>query len=119
MNPILLAIPQLIPTKRLILRTPQPGDGPMVSESVRDTIEELKPWMPWATDAYGPEDGELWCRRSAGDFHLRKSLQYVLLLREDDRIHVGNAGIFAFNWDVPRCEIGYWLRKKCTGKGYM
>jgi RimJ/RimL family protein N-acetyltransferase len=28
-------------------------------------------------------------------------------------------GLFAFNWQVPCCEIGYWLATPHCGKGYM
>lgn len=117
-NPILLEIPGELGTERLLLRTPRPGDGALVWPSVRDSLAELKQWMPWAHDAYGPDDAEEWCRKSAAHFHLREQLQFLVLDRETGH-HLGNVGMFKFNWAVPSCEIGYWLHTGHTGKGYM
>ncbi len=44
-------------TERLLLRVPHAGDGPMVTASVRESLTELKQWMPWASDSYGEKDG--------------------------------------------------------------
>ena len=49
-NPILLDIPQELTGERLVLRVPRAGDSVMVWPSVRDSLKELKIWMPWATD---------------------------------------------------------------------
>jgi RimJ/RimL family protein N-acetyltransferase len=116
-EPLLIDLPSEFRTERLTLRTPRAGDGPMVCASVRESLPELKPWMPWAVDDYAERDGELWCRRNAGEFLARKLLNFLILL--PDGQHAGNMGAFAFEWDVPRCEVGYWLRTSLTGRGYM
>jgi RimJ/RimL family protein N-acetyltransferase len=73
--------------------------------------------MPWATDAYNEQSGEEWCRKSAGDFLSRHQLQYLIFLHEENR-PVGAIGAFKFNWDIPSCEIGYWLHTSHTHRGY-
>jgi RimJ/RimL family protein N-acetyltransferase len=101
----------------LILRTPRPGDGKVVYPSVRASIEELKAWMPWASDAYNEDAAEDWCRKAAADFVVRRQLQFCMFLRDGE--HAGNIGAFKFNWDIPACEIGYWLRTDLVGQGLM
>jgi ribosomal-protein-serine acetyltransferase len=116
-TPLLLDIPNDLSGERVILRTPRAGDGALVSPGVCESLAELKLWMPWATDAYSEQSGEEWCRKAAGDFLSRHQLQYLIFLREENR-PVGAIGAFKFNWDIPSCEIGYWLRTSHTHCGY-
>jgi RimJ/RimL family protein N-acetyltransferase len=117
-NPILLDIPQELTSDRLLLRTPRASDGPIVSPSVRESLTELKQWMPWATDSYNEQAGEEWCRKAAANFITREQLQFLIFTRAESR-HIGNIGAFKFNWEIPSCEVGYWLHTAHTGRGYM
>ncbi len=74
--------------------------------------------MLWATDDYNEQSGEEWCRKAAADFLSRKQLQFLIFSRLDG-CHLGNIGAFKFNWEIPSCEIGYWLHTAHTGQGYM
>jgi RimJ/RimL family protein N-acetyltransferase len=118
MNPLLLNIPSELSSDRLVLRAPQAGDGTIVYPSARDSLPELKKWMPWAKDDYSETDAEEWCRKSAADFLSRKQLQFLMFSLAGAH-HLGNIGAFDFKWEVPSCEIGYWLHSAHTGKGYM
>jgi RimJ/RimL family protein N-acetyltransferase len=122
MNPLLLDIPQEISTERLLLRMPRAGDGAIIFPAARESLAELKPWMPWATDDYSVEKGEEWCRRGAARFLLREELPFLMFLREGlylEGLHLGNIGMPRINWELRKCEIGYWLRTSQTGRGYM
>ena len=59
----------------------------------------------------------MWCRRAAGEFLLRRQLQFLMFNTEGE--YLGNVGMFAFAWDVPECEIGYWLGTPFVGRGYV
>jgi RimJ/RimL family protein N-acetyltransferase len=115
-NPILLDVPTELQTERLLLRAPRAGDGAVVFPQVRASLTELKQWMPWAKDDYAEKDAEEWCRKSAANFMARELFQFLMFL---DGSHIGNIGIFKFNWDIPSCEIGYWLDTRRCGCGYM
>ena len=117
-NPLLLDIPCELTCRRLLLRTPRAGDGEVITPSVRESLAELKPWMPWATDDYSPQAGEEWCRKAAANFISRAQLQFLIFLKADNR-HIGNIGAFNFVWEIPSCEIGYWLHTARTHEGYM
>jgi RimJ/RimL family protein N-acetyltransferase len=118
MNPLLMEIPQELRGDRVILRTPRPGDGRIVYPSVRESLAQLKHWMPWAKDDYAEANAEEWCRKAAADFLARTQLQYLIFSIADDG-HMGNIGAFKFDWEVRSCEIGYWLRTSHTGNGIM
>lgn len=117
MNPILLDIPEVIESERLILRCPRAGDGRVLFESAEASRNELNPWMPWS-EKQTLEDAELYARRAHAEFILRESLGFVIF-RKLDGAHVGNTGLHRFDWDVPRFEIGYWCRTSMTGNGYI
>ncbi len=53
-----------------------------------------------------------------GQFFIPAQLQFLIFLKNQMR-HVGTMGAFDFQWDVPSCEIGYWLSSDHTGRGYM
>ena len=72
MDPLLLEVPERIETERLILRCPRPGDGPTVNEAERETLQELKPWMPWAQTAKSLDESESYCRRMQARYLLRE-----------------------------------------------
>lgn len=117
MEPLLIEVPGEFRTARLVLRTPRAGDGVTILPAVRESLAELKVWMPWATDNYGSDDAELWCRRSAANFLTREVLAFLIFLEDGE--HVGNTSLFNINWDVPRFEIGYWLATRHWGRGIM
>ncbi len=116
--PLLLDIPIELLTPRLFLRIPRTGDGQLILPSVRDSLPELKRWMPWAKDEYSLDDSETWCRKSAAEFITRQQLSFAVFVR-DSMTHIGNLSAFNFNWKIPSCEVGYWLRTSHTGRGYM
>lgn len=118
MNPTLIDIPREIVTPRLILRTPEIGDGPMVFGSVRASLAACQRFMPWATENYSADDSEIWCRKSAAKWLTREELSFLMLQRQDNT-HVGNVSAHHVDWAVPKAEIGYWLRTDQTGQGYM
>jgi ribosomal-protein-serine acetyltransferase len=118
MNPLLLDIPHELASERLTFRSPRAGDGAIVYPTARASLVELKQWMPWATDDYSLEFAEEWCRKAAAAFLSRINFHYLIISRDDGR-HVGNIGTFQIHWDVPRCEIGYWLATAETHRGFM
>src|SRR6266571_364520 len=109
MNPILLDIPESFETERLLIRAPRPGDGAEINAAMKETLEELKPWMEWAREDVTPEDTETFIRRSIAQWAERTSLSLKLYDKETG-LYVGGSGLDRMNWDVPLFEIGYWCR---------
>ncbi len=118
MNPLLLDFPDEIRSERLLIRAPRAGDGALLNASIRESLDELKPWMPWAQTAPTIEESEEVCRRAHVKFLAREDLM-LLLFSPDMSTHVGGSGLHRIDWDVPRFEIGYWLRTSQCGRGLM
>ncbi len=118
MNPILLDFPDSFDTQRLTIRAPRPEDAPLTVEAVTESLDELRPWMPWATRPPTLEDEEARLRRACAKWLTREDLPLHLLLRGTNTL-VGGSGLHRFNWDVRKFEIGYWARTKFAGQGYI
>ena len=43
----------------------------------------------------------------------------MALFRKSDGYYVGNSGLHRIDWEVPRFEIGYWVRTSLQGNGYI
>jgi RimJ/RimL family protein N-acetyltransferase len=118
MDPKLLEIPKSIETARLTLRAPRPGDGPAVNEAIRESAAELQPWMPWAEPLPTVEQTESHTRASMAKFLTREDLHYRFYLKGSETF-VGSASLVRIVWDVPKFEIGYWVRTRFAGRGYV
>ncbi len=118
MKPILLDLPDQIETERLIIRAPRPGDGPPLAEAVRDSQAHLQPWMPWAQRVASPEEYEALVREGIARWTRREDF-WMMLIRKADGRWIGGSGLHDPEWDVPRFEIGYWVRADEEGKGYI
>ncbi len=117
-RPILLDIPDSFESERLIIRAPRPGDGAAINAAVVESLAELRPWMPWATEKPSVAETEEFARRAAAGWLTRESLT-LSLWRKDTGEYVGNSGMHRIDWEVPSVEIGYWVRTSLAGQGYI
>jgi RimJ/RimL family protein N-acetyltransferase len=120
-NPVLLDIPDQLETERLLLRSPRPGDGAILHESILETLADLRRYpasMSWALEERTVAKAEEFCRRSASNWILRADFSMLLFLRDGGE-HAGNCGLHRFNWDTRVFEIGWWCRKRFQGQGLI
>jgi len=109
--------PESIETPRLVMRAPRLEDARPCYDAVMESLEELRPWMPWAHD-YTFEGAEKSLREAIASFVTRKDFRYHLFERETGEF-VGSSGLHRVNWQVPRLEIGYWVRSSRAGEGFV
>lgn len=100
---------QLLSDGRLTLRHPEESDADAVVTAVLASINELSPWMPWATPAYDASTAKLWISGQLGDVHR------FVMVDEDSEI-IGSCGLNRL--DENGCaNLGYWVRSDRAGKG--
>lgn len=119
-DPILLNVPRELVGERLLLTAPQMGLGAEMAVAISQSLDHLKPWMPWAQDAPTAESSEAVVRSMHADFVTRRDLCFhVFLLAAEGRRGrlVGGTGLHRVDWTVRRFEIGYWLRPDVQGQG--
>jgi RimJ/RimL family protein N-acetyltransferase len=117
-KPILRDIPESFETERLVIRMARPGDGTALNQAVLESEDRLKPWFPWAQEMPSVEDSEVLMRGWHAKYISREDLQLLLFLKEEN-ILIGCSGLRPHNWDVPKFEIGYWIRTGYEGRGYV
>ncbi|TCZ79290.1 N-acetyltransferase [Paenibacillus albiflavus] len=118
MNPILLDFPTQFFTDRLLIRMPEEGDGKAAYEAIQASIDDLKPWMPFANKEQTEETIESNARTAKANFIKREDLRFHIFLK-DTLQFIGISGFHHINWNVPKFEIGYWIDSRYSGKGYI
>jgi ribosomal-protein-serine acetyltransferase len=117
MKPILLDIPDHFETERLLMRLPHNGEGRIYNEAVNSSIAELRVFMRWAKEEHTLEEDEEYVRRAQSLFILRERFIFFII-HKDTQEFLGCMILHHIDWDIPKFEVGYWLRTSTTGKGY-
>ena len=107
----------LIESERLVIRCYNPTDALYLQKAVQESIEHLRPWMPWVKDE--PEELKVKIERLRlfrADFDLSKNYVYGIFDPNETEL-VGGTGLH------PRVgsnafEIGYWIHVNHVNKGY-
>jgi RimJ/RimL family protein N-acetyltransferase len=118
MDALLLDFPQQFETRRLTIRCPLPGDGPELNKAILESWESLAQWMPWATERPTVQESEHNVRRACLRFLAREDLRLSLFIRGTETL-VGSSGLHRIDWEVPKFEIGYWVRKRYERQGLI
>lgn len=98
------------------LRLPILRDAEELHRVVKENIEELKIWMPWATDEYDLESAKTFINFNLTALAETGSFSCAVIL--DEKIS-GMIGYNNLNKNNKSVEIGYWLAKTAQGKGVM
>ena len=122
MEPLLIDVPARIETPRLILRCPTSADATAVNAAVRESLAELRPYMPWAQVEPTLAQTESECRRMHARFLLREDLAMLIFERRSDGSEggfIGGTGLHRIDWAQRQFEIGYWCRTSANQQGFV
>jgi ribosomal-protein-serine acetyltransferase len=117
-RPMLIDIPGQFVGARVVVRPFMDGDAAPVHEAVRESIEHLRPWLPWYDTHDSLDDTREYVRGAIGRWLLREGLEMGIFAR-DTGLFLGGVGLHVRSWRIPAFEIGYWLRQSAEGRGYM
>jgi RimJ/RimL family protein N-acetyltransferase len=107
-----------IETERLVVRCYEPGDVQLLAASVTESVEHLKPWMPWAHAEPEPfEAKEERVKRFRGLFDLQQDYVYGIFNRDESRL-LGGTGLHT-RLGQEQLEIGYWIHKDFANQGLV
>jgi RimJ/RimL family protein N-acetyltransferase len=113
-------IPMRLETQRLMLRCPRPGDGATVNASVVESLADLRRFaasLPWSLEEPSAALSERYAIESSNKFLAREEFRFLIFTKAGD--HVGNCGAHDIDWNVPKCEIGWWGHTSMVGRGFM
>jgi RimJ/RimL family protein N-acetyltransferase len=100
----------------VVLRAPDPIDAEAITEAVNSSLDELRPWMPWAADPATIDQQAVRLAVVAETFAFGGDAGYTVFA---DGEVAGVVGIHDRARDPEAREIGYWLRTAATGRGVM
>ena len=118
MNPLLLDFPDSFDTERLTIRAPRVEDAQEVIDAVTESLPELRPWMPWAKEAPMLEGAIGRLRHSMAKWITREDLLLHVYLKSTSTFVMGS-GLHRIDWQAGKFEIGYWVRTKYMGQGFV
>jgi len=101
----------------LVIRCYNPKDALYLQKAVQESVEHLRPWMPWVKDEHKELKVKIErLRLFRADFDLNKNYVYGVFDPNETEL-VGGTGLH------PRVgsnafEIGYWIHVNHVNKGY-
>ncbi len=118
-NPLLLDLPDELIGTRVVARRYRDGDGAAVAEAVAESRDRLVAAnMPWVKEWDEPDQGAIFVRRSQAKWAAREDLNLGLWERATGTF-LGSSGLHRIDWSVPNVEIGYWIRTRFEGRGFV
>lgn len=105
-----------VQTQRLVIRCWQPTDAPLLMTAIQESLEHLKPWIPWAH--HEPQTLEQridWLRSSRGGFDFGYNFVYGIFNLDETAV-LGGTGLHGRVGHYA-LEIGYWIHAHYTGQG--
>jgi len=107
-----------IETKRLVVRCYNPSDASLLAESVTQSLEHLRPWMPWVYNEPEPIEAKVRrLKRFRGLFDLGQDFIYAIFNREGTKL-IGGTGLHT-RLGESELEIGYWIHKDYINQGLV
>ena len=106
-----------IESERLVIRCYDPKDALLLQKSIQESLEHLRPWMPWVKTE--PEELKVKIERLRvfrADFDLSKNYIYAVFDPNEAEL-VGGTGLHP-RVGLNAFEIGYWINVNHVNKGY-
>ncbi|MDX1614514.1 MAG: GNAT family protein [Candidatus Promineifilaceae bacterium] len=107
-----------IETERLVVRCYRPGDAPLLQVAIEESVEHLRPWMPWIDEEPKTLAQRVTLlRRFRGQFDLDQDYIYGIFNRDETRLW-GGTGLHTRRGEGVR-EIGYWIHADQVRRGLV
>lgn len=90
-------------------------DADAVWRAVRESLAELRPWMPWAHPGYTVSESRAWLETQVAAFQARTAFEFAIVSR--DGRYLGGCGLNQVDSQHRRANLGYWVRSTATRRG--
>jgi RimJ/RimL family protein N-acetyltransferase len=105
--------PERLTHAKVELRRWRASDADLCFRLVSESLEHLRPWMPWATPDYSHVDAVDYLERCDEDWAAGTGFHYLIVA---DGTPAGSAGLHA-RVAPGGLEIGYWVHPDLTARG--
>jgi ribosomal-protein-serine acetyltransferase len=104
--------------ERVIVRPLRLEDAEAFFEAIIESLDHLRPWMPWPDMYHSVEDAQDYIIRTQAQWLLRENMGLSFWEQASGRC-LGGTGLHPRDWEIGFFEIGYWVRASATGHGYV
>ncbi len=87
-----------------------------LTEAVRESIPELKPWMSWCHDDYSETDTRNWIKSLPSGWAEETQYNFAITDIQDGRL-LGGCDLNYINPTYRFANLGYWVRTSRAGEG--
>lgn len=120
----MIDFPMPIVTPRLLLRQPIMGyvDVYEYVKAVTESMDELRPWMSWAEYYPTASQSEEYIRECCANWIIKTNNDIGLMLWLIEKVSnkiIGHILMWNIVWDIPKFELGFWIRTSYARKGYI
>lgn len=109
--------PERLDAGTILLRRARPEDAAALAEAVGESLDHLRPWMPWATEEASTPFSQRERLLEAGPRWQDGSDYGYLMLTTDQPHVVGGCGLHR-RVGQGGIEIGYWVHAHHVRRGY-
>ncbi|BCJ45903.1 N-acetyltransferase [Actinoplanes ianthinogenes] len=100
----------------IVLKRWEPAWAAEAAAAVQESLPELKPFLPWATDGYGLDESRAYIQMSVDNWAAGTEFNYAIFTAVGEL--AGSIGLMT-RMGPGTLEIGYWMRTPYAGRGYM
>jgi ribosomal-protein-serine acetyltransferase len=90
-------------------------DATELFESVRESIDDLSPWMPWCHSEYSVSEARDWIGSKIAAFEARDEFHFAIILGVDQL--AGVCGLSGIQRGNQLANLGYWVRTSLARRG--
>jgi RimJ/RimL family protein N-acetyltransferase len=99
----------------LILRRARKSEAPLLSQAVRDSLAELAPYLPWASEAYDVEVARAFLDYSREEAQAARGNHLSIFDVQSGEL-IGGVGLM-MRPTFESAELGYWIASRRSGEG--
>ncbi|HEV7668797.1 MAG TPA: GNAT family protein [Thermoanaerobaculia bacterium] len=93
-------------------------DAESLVEAVHESVEQIRPWMPWCHPRYSIDDARTFIASAEGGWDSKAAFEMAIVRTDDTGERVlGACGLNAIRPGGRIANLGFWVRTSATGAG--
>ena len=102
--------------ENILLRPFQVDDSELLYQAIRESLEDLKPWMSWAHDEYSRQDADSFIRITRARWEEDTLCAFAIIDALSGDV-LGGCSLSHKHPVYHFCNVGYWVRSSRNGQG--
>jgi ribosomal-protein-serine acetyltransferase len=101
---------------RITLRPYDLKNATEIFHAIKESIEEMSPWLPFAHEGYSIKETRDYLKRRPGEWEKGIAYDFGIYDAKDGTM-LGGCGLNNIDKENRRANLGYWVRTSRTGQG--